>query len=68
MYAVKMNPPGVPEVNTTANDTFISWSAGSPRSKFITSFDFHVQIKQINQPWKVRTDHHQCINGDFIII
>ncbi|XP_035510284.1 interleukin-2 receptor subunit beta [Morone saxatilis] len=49
---VKMHPPGVPKVNLTANETWISWSAGSPVSYFITAFDFEVQITQKNQAWK----------------
>lgn len=48
-----MNPPGVPDVNNTANQTWVWWSAGSPVSIFITSFDFQVQVKQENQTWKV---------------
>ncbi|XP_070837193.1 interleukin-2 receptor subunit beta [Chaetodon trifascialis] len=52
---IKMHPPGVPSVNSTANETWISWSAGSPRSKFIKSVDFQVQIKQKKQTWKEAT-------------
>uniref|UniRef100_A0A3Q3VTX6 Fibronectin type-III domain-containing protein n=1 Tax=Mola mola TaxID=94237 RepID=A0A3Q3VTX6_MOLML len=48
---IKMHPPGVPEVTATANDTWISWSAGSPISAFIKFFDFQVQIKQESQAW-----------------
>lgn len=51
--AVKMHPPGVPEVTATANGTLISWSAGSPVSEFIESFLFHVQIKEESQAWTV---------------
>lgn len=50
--AVKMNPPGAPTINATANYTWISWGAGA-WSKF-TAGDFHVQIKRKNQLWEVR--------------
>nr|XP_019962172.1 PREDICTED: interleukin-2 receptor subunit beta-like [Paralichthys olivaceus] len=49
---IKMNPPGVPTVISTANETCISWSPGSPRSVFITKFNFQVQIKLKQQTWK----------------
>ncbi|KAM9346036.1 interleukin-2 receptor subunit beta [Symphorus nematophorus] len=49
--SVKMHPPGVPTVNSTANETWIWWSEGSPLSKFIKSFIFEVQIKQNHQTW-----------------
>lgn len=52
--AVKMNPPGVPMVNTTANDSWISWGAGGPWSNFTTT-QFHVQIKRKDQLWEVST-------------
>ena len=47
-----MNPPGVPVVNATANDTWVSWGAGEPWSPF-TSIHFHVQIKRKDQLWEV---------------
>lgn len=49
---IKMHPPGVPSVNSTANETWISWSPGSPRSWLIKSFVFEAQIKQKHQTWK----------------
>lgn len=49
---IKMNPPGAPSVSSTANETCISWSPGSPLSDFITSFSFQVQIKLSEQMWK----------------
>ncbi|XP_029364146.1 interleukin-2 receptor subunit beta isoform X1 [Echeneis naucrates] len=49
---VKMNPPGVPNVNRTANETWISWNPGRPRSDYIDAFDFQVQLKQETQMWK----------------
>nr|XP_046272333.1 interleukin-2 receptor subunit beta isoform X2 [Scatophagus argus] len=49
---IKMHPPGVPNVSTTANDTWISWTAGSPRSSFIKFFKFQLQVKQKKQTWK----------------
>ncbi|XP_068574458.1 interleukin-2 receptor subunit beta [Cebidichthys violaceus] len=48
---IKMHPPGVPNVSSTANETRISWSLGGPSSVFLTSFDFQVQIKQKNKSW-----------------
>lgn len=48
---IKMHPPGVPNVSITANETRISWTPGSPRSHFITSFDFQVQITEKNKTW-----------------
>lgn len=48
---IKMHPPGSPNVSSTANETRIWWSPGSPRSDFITSFDFQVQITQNNNTW-----------------
>lgn len=50
---VKMRPPGAPVINTTANDTWISWSVGSPLSVFIESFDFNIQVKEEKQHWRV---------------
>uniref|UniRef100_A0A674P286 Fibronectin type-III domain-containing protein n=1 Tax=Takifugu rubripes TaxID=31033 RepID=A0A674P286_TAKRU len=50
--AVKMNPPTAPVVNTTANDSSISWGPSAPWSRF-ESGEFHVQIKQTNQQWEV---------------
>lgn len=55
---IKMHPPGVPSVNLTANETLISWTAGSPLSKFIRSFYFQLQIKQISQTWQEARYHH----------
>ncbi|XP_062263735.1 interleukin-2 receptor subunit beta isoform X2 [Platichthys flesus] len=49
---IKMNPPGVPAVNSTAKETFISWSPGSPLSSFFIAFNFQVQIKLKQQMWK----------------
>ncbi|XP_068192167.1 interleukin-2 receptor subunit beta [Antennarius striatus] len=49
---IKMHPPGAPNVSTSANETWISWTAGSPISIFITSFDFELQIKWKTQTWK----------------
>ncbi|XP_028456486.1 interleukin-2 receptor subunit beta isoform X1 [Perca flavescens] len=48
---IKMHPPGVPNVSSTANETRISWSQDSRRSHFFTSFDFEVQIKEKKQTW-----------------
>ncbi|XP_069005731.1 interleukin-2 receptor subunit beta [Embiotoca jacksoni] len=56
---IKMNPPGVPTVSISANETWISWSRGSPVSEFFKSFDFEVEIKQNNQPGKARTSSTQ---------
>lgn len=53
VHSVKMHPPGAPVINTTANDTWISWSAGSPLSVFIDSFDFNIQVKEEKQHWRV---------------
>ncbi|XP_039975316.1 interleukin-2 receptor subunit beta [Xiphias gladius] len=47
-----MNPPGVPNVSSNANETWISWSPGTPLSDLITAFDFQVQIKLKKQTWK----------------
>ncbi len=55
---VKMQPPGVPNVSSTANETSISWTAGSPVSVFFTTFDFKVEITQKNQTWKVSACAH----------
>ncbi|XP_068435053.1 interleukin-2 receptor subunit beta [Clinocottus analis] len=46
---IKMRPPGVPNVSSTANETRISWSLGSPPSDYLTSLHFQVQIKQEDQ-------------------
>uniref|UniRef100_A0A3Q3IYF4 Interleukin-2 receptor subunit beta N-terminal domain-containing protein n=1 Tax=Monopterus albus TaxID=43700 RepID=A0A3Q3IYF4_MONAL len=37
---IKMQPPGVPSVSRTPNETRVSWSPGSPHSVLLTSFDF----------------------------
>ncbi|XP_070703895.1 interleukin-2 receptor subunit beta [Pempheris klunzingeri] len=49
---IKMHPPGVPNVSSTANVTWISWSPGSPITKHLTVFNFQVQIKNKGQTWK----------------
>ncbi|XP_040918625.1 interleukin-2 receptor subunit beta isoform X2 [Toxotes jaculatrix] len=49
---IKMNPPGVPNVTITANDTWISWNPGSPLSEFIHTFDFQVQVKLKTHTWE----------------
>ncbi|KAM8724222.1 interleukin-2 receptor subunit beta [Acanthopagrus schlegelii] len=49
---IKMNPPGAPTVNSTATDTWISWSTGSPLSVFIKAFKFHIQIRENGQKWQ----------------
>ncbi|XP_023251555.1 interleukin-2 receptor subunit beta-like isoform X1 [Seriola lalandi dorsalis] len=49
---IKLNPPGVPNVRSTANETWISWSPGSPLSDYIVTFDFQIQIKLEKQTWK----------------
>ncbi|XP_071330347.1 interleukin-2 receptor subunit beta [Trachinotus anak] len=49
---IKMNPPGVPNVSSDANETLISWSPGSPLSSYIETFDFQVQIKLKKETWK----------------
>ncbi|XP_008281789.1 interleukin-2 receptor subunit beta [Stegastes partitus] len=49
---IKMHPPGVPNVSSNANDTVISWRPGRPVSRFFTSFEFQVQVKQKNQTWR----------------
>ncbi|XP_034749663.1 interleukin-2 receptor subunit beta [Etheostoma cragini] len=48
---IKMHPPGVPNVSSTANETRISWSQGSRPSVFFQSFHFEVQIKENKQKW-----------------
>ncbi|TKS91624.1 Interleukin-2 receptor subunit beta [Collichthys lucidus] len=53
---IKMNPPGIPRVNSTVNVTWISWSAGSPRSRYIKDFRFQIQVKQKNKTWKEARD------------
>ncbi|XP_056871716.1 interleukin-2 receptor subunit beta isoform X1 [Takifugu flavidus] len=52
---IKMNPPTAPVVNTTANDSWISWGPSAPWSRF-ESGEFHVQIKQTNQQWEEAKD------------
>ncbi|XP_026215903.1 interleukin-2 receptor subunit beta isoform X2 [Anabas testudineus] len=49
---IKMHPPGVPNVSTTANGTRISWTPGSPLNELFKTFDFEVQVIQKNQTWK----------------
>ncbi|KAK2833738.1 hypothetical protein Q5P01_017627 [Channa striata] len=49
---IKLQPPGVPNVSRTANDTRISWSLTSSHSEFLQIFDFQILIKQKNQTWK----------------
>ncbi|XP_054463148.1 interleukin-2 receptor subunit beta [Anoplopoma fimbria] len=48
---IKLHPPGTPNVSSTANETRISWSHGSPPSDYLKSFHFQVQIKQKNKSW-----------------
>ncbi|XP_026180612.1 interleukin-2 receptor subunit beta [Mastacembelus armatus] len=48
---IKMQPPGVPNISSTVNETWISWSPGSPLSNLIKSFNFQVQVKHANQSW-----------------
>ncbi|XP_034396097.1 interleukin-2 receptor subunit beta [Cyclopterus lumpus] len=50
-HHIKMHPPGVPNVSSTANETRISWSRGNPSSDYLTSLHFQVQIKQKNKWW-----------------
>ncbi|XP_028268917.1 interleukin-2 receptor subunit beta [Parambassis ranga] len=52
---IKMQPPGAPNVNSTANDIGISWTPHSPASVFLKSFDFQVQVKQTSQTWEEAT-------------
>ncbi|XP_058508595.1 interleukin-2 receptor subunit beta [Solea solea] len=49
---IKMNPPDVPSVIATANETCVSWRPGSPRSVYIETFDFQLQVKLKHQTWK----------------
>ncbi|XP_038551311.1 interleukin-2 receptor subunit beta [Micropterus salmoides] len=49
---IKMHPLGVPNVSSTANETWISWSLSSPIPYLFSSFDFQIQIKQKTQTWK----------------
>uniref|UniRef100_A0A3Q1EMV9 Fibronectin type-III domain-containing protein n=1 Tax=Acanthochromis polyacanthus TaxID=80966 RepID=A0A3Q1EMV9_9TELE len=49
---IKMHPPGVLNISSNGSDTLISWRPGCPVSRFFTSFDFQVQIKQNNQSWR----------------
>lgn len=49
---IKMHPPGLPNVSSTVNDTWISWSPGRPVSDYITSFDFQVEVKRYNHMWR----------------
>lgn len=46
-----MHPPGTPNVNSSNNETRISWNPGNPRAVFFKSFNFQVQIKHIHQSW-----------------
>lgn len=51
---IKLNPPGAPTVNSSVNETRISWSPGS--LPYLT-LKFQVQIKHIHQSWnEVNTD------------
>lgn len=49
---IKMNPPGVPIVIISTNETTVSWSPGDPLSSFIFHYKFQVEIKQAHQQWK----------------
>ncbi|KAI3360085.1 hypothetical protein L3Q82_014405 [Scortum barcoo] len=49
---IKMQPPSAPSVSSTANETLISWNAGSPVASVFNIFDFEVQITQKKQNWK----------------
>ncbi|KAF3846712.1 hypothetical protein F7725_003790, partial [Dissostichus mawsoni] len=48
---IKMHPPGVPNVSSTANETSISWRPGSLPSMFLKTLSFQTQIKQKHQTW-----------------
>lgn len=62
--AVKMNPPTAPVVNTTTNDNWILWGPSAPWSRF-ESGEFHAQIKQADQEWKVSARNSAWINDHF---
>lgn len=49
---IKMHPPSVLNVSSNGSDNLILWRLGRPVSRFFTSFDFQVQIKQSNQSWR----------------
>ncbi|XP_056144221.1 interleukin-2 receptor subunit beta isoform X2 [Lampris incognitus] len=49
---IKMHPPSAPNITFRNNETWISWTPGSPRSSYLSDFIFHVQIKQNHQSWK----------------
>ncbi|XP_029294361.1 interleukin-2 receptor subunit beta [Cottoperca gobio] len=49
---IKMHPPDVPNVSSTANETRISWSPGSPPSDYFKAFHFHAEIKQKTKTWR----------------
>ncbi|KAK1876978.1 Interleukin-2 receptor subunit beta [Dissostichus eleginoides] len=48
---IKMHPPGVPNVSSTANETSISWRPGSLPSMLLKTLSFQTQIKQKHQTW-----------------
>ncbi|XP_034055938.1 interleukin-2 receptor subunit beta isoform X1 [Gymnodraco acuticeps] len=48
---IKMHAPGVPNVNSTANETIISWRPGSLPSNYLKTLSFQTQIKQKHQTW-----------------
>ncbi|KAM9843996.1 interleukin-2 receptor subunit beta [Aulostomus maculatus] len=48
---IKMNPPGVPNISRTDNETLIWWSHSSPLSRYLVDTDFQVQITQ-NHPMR----------------
>ncbi|XP_077474580.1 uncharacterized protein LOC144088174 isoform X2 [Stigmatopora argus] len=43
---IKIHPPDRPFVNHTDNDPMIYWGPGSPRSVFLTVFEYKVQIQK----------------------
>ncbi|KAM4635622.1 interleukin-2 receptor subunit beta [Polymixia lowei] len=49
---IKMHPPSILNVSTSANETWISWNPGFPHSDFFTDFEFQAQIKQSHQKWQ----------------
>ncbi|XP_067089305.1 interleukin-2 receptor subunit beta [Osmerus mordax] len=49
---IKMNPPGVPLIVPSSNDTRVSWGPGAPLSTLIFGYNFQVQIKQEHQQWE----------------
>ncbi|CAL8304741.1 unnamed protein product [Merluccius merluccius] len=54
---IKMNPPGHPNISTSANETVISWSPGSPLSDKFEYLNFEVQIKHNDQIWQEKITH-----------